>query len=201
MGRRPLVYDITRLVTRIFDRTPNGIDRVDFAMANHFLDPERSDRSGLMITALGPQVLKPRAAREAIDNIRKHWGEDEEPEADEHYLNVVAAIDGSPTATRRVSKGRTGQYAEALAWIRRHGVPVGASLRNFLADGGVYLNVSQFPLEFDRFFPWSHRRPDIDNVFFLHDILPLKRLNIFGPRNTAATCAGSRRSPAVGVRR
>ena len=56
MGRRPLVYDITRLTTRIFNRTPNGIDRVDFALANHFVDAEQSDRSGLMITALGPRV-------------------------------------------------------------------------------------------------------------------------------------------------
>ncbi len=181
MGRRPLVYDITRLVTRIFDRTPNGIDRVDFAMANHFLDPERSDRSGLMITALGPQVLKPRAAREAIDNVRKHWGEDEEPESDEHFLDVAAAIDGAPTAAKRISKGRKGQYADALAWIRRHGIPLGSAPWKFLADGGVYLNVSQFLLERDRLFRWADRRPDIDNVFFLHDILPLETPEYFLP--------------------
>ena len=181
MGRRPLVYDITRLVTRIFNRTPNGIDRVDFAMANHFIDAERSDRSGLMITALGPRVLKPCAAREAIDNIRKHWGEDDDPESDEHFLSVAAAIDGAPAAAKRVSKGRKGQYAEALAWIGRHGVPLGSAPWKFLAGGGTYLNVSQFPLEHDRFFRWTDRRPDIDSVFFVHDILPLETPEYFKP--------------------
>src|SRR5579863_1921385 len=114
MQRRPLVYDISRLISRIFNRTTNGIDRVDFALANHFIDPEQSDRSGLMITVIGPRVLKPIAARQAIENIRKHWGEDDEPEKDAHFLDVIAAIDGSPTASTRVSKGRKGQYADAL---------------------------------------------------------------------------------------
>jgi glycosyltransferase involved in cell wall biosynthesis len=181
MRRRPLVYDITRLITRIFDRTPNGIDRVDFAMANYFIDPKQSDRSGLTLTAIGPRVLKPLAAREAIENIRKHWGEDEDPEADQHFLDVIAAIDGAPTAQKRVSKGRRGQFAEAFAWIRRHGVPLGHGPGEFLANGGTYLNVSQFPLEFDRFFRWSDRRPDIDSVFFLHDLLPLQKPEYFRP--------------------
>jgi glycosyltransferase involved in cell wall biosynthesis len=185
MQRPPLVYDITRLMTRIFSRTPNGIDRVDFAMANYFIDPDRSDRSGLMITALGPRVLKPFAAREAINNIRKHWGEDDEPEADEHFLDVVAAIDGAPTAPKRVSKKRRGQYIEALAWIRRHGVRVGDTPGDFLANGGVYLNGSQFPMQFDRLFRWSYRRPDIDNVFFFHDILPLETPEYFPPSGYA----------------
>ena len=181
MERRPLVYDITRLVLRIFNRTPNGIDRVDFAMANYFIDPQRSDRSGLILTALGPRVLEPLAAREAIDNIRKHWGEDEDADADPHFLDVAAAIDGDTTVARRVTKGRKGQYAEALAWIRRHGVPLGRAPGKYLAEGGVYLNVSQFLLEFDRCFRWSDGRRSIDNVFFLHDILPLETPEYFRP--------------------
>src|SRR5262249_25965488 len=123
MGRRPVVYDLTRLVTRIFNRTPNGIDRVDFALADYFINREDNHRSGLVMTALGPRVLKPLAAREAIDNIRKHWGEDAEPEADEHYLEVIAAINGAPSSRPRISKGRKGQYAEARAWFGRHGFP------------------------------------------------------------------------------
>jgi glycosyltransferase involved in cell wall biosynthesis len=181
MGRRPLVYDITRLVTRIFDRTPNGIDRVDFAMASHFIDLEGGDRSGLMITPLGPRVLGPRAAREALENIRKHWGEDKEPESDQHFLDVVAAIDGAPTVMNRVSKGRKGQYADALAWIGRHGLPLGSRPEDFLANGGVYLNVSQFLLENDALYGWADRRPDIDKVFFVHDLLPLQTPEYFKP--------------------
>ncbi len=181
MPRRPVVYDISRLVSRVFDRTPNGIDRVDFALANHFVDPDAGDRSGMMATPFGPRVVEPRAAREALDNIRKHWGEDAAPETDAHLLEVVAAIDGAPRAAKRISKGRTGQFAEALAWIRRHGLPVGRRPGDFLAKGGVYLNVSQFPVDFDRYFKWTRDRTDIDCVFFLHDVLPIEAPEYFLP--------------------
>ncbi len=181
MGRRPLVYDISRLATRIFDRTPNGIDRVDFSLASHFIDPERSDRTGMIITPFGPRVLKPHAAREALDNIRKHWGEDEEPESDRHFLDVAAAIDGAPTARNPVSKGRKGQYADAFAWIGRHGVPLSTPPEDFLSNGGVYFNVSQFLLERDADYRWADSRPDIDKVFFVHDLLPLQTPEYFKP--------------------
>jgi glycosyltransferase involved in cell wall biosynthesis len=181
MQRRPVVYDISRLVTRVFDRTPNGIDRVDFALANHFVDPNVPARSGMMMTAFGPRVITPGSAREALDNIRKHWGEDAAPETAADFLEVAAAIDGVPRAAKRLSKGRTGQYADALAWIRRHGLPVGRSPRDFLTDGGVYLNVSQFLLEFDPLFGWTLDRPDIDCVFYLHDLLPIEMPEYFKP--------------------
>ena len=182
MRRRPVVYDIARLITRVFDRTPNGIDRVDFALADHFVDPAVEGRSGMMLTALGPRVVAPRAAREALDNIRKHWGEDEAPAKDAHLAAVAAAIDGTPRAPERVSKGRSGQYAEALAWIGRHGFPVGRSPRDFLNQGGVYLNASQFLIEFDPYVRWTRDRPDIDSVFFLHDLLPIEAPEYFLPR-------------------
>ena len=168
-------------MTRIFKRTPNGIDRVDFALANHFIDPERSDRSALMLTAFGPRVLTLRAAREAIDNIRRHWGEDAQLEADRHFFDVVHAIDGAPATSRHVSKGRKGQYAEALSWIARHGFRLGCAPRDFLAKGGVYLNASQFPLQFERLFRWPRQRPNIHEVFFIHDVLPLETPEYFRP--------------------
>ena len=36
--RRPICYDVTRLLTRILNATPNGIDRVDFMRSpSHYL--------------------------------------------------------------------------------------------------------------------------------------------------------------------
>ncbi len=203
MQRRPVAYDISRLVSRVFDRTPNGIDRVDFALASHFVDPDAGDRSGMMVTTFGPRVLEPRAAREALDNIRKHWGEDAPPETDAHLLQVAAAIDGAPRAGKRISKGRTGQFAEALAWIRRHGFPVGRRPADFLAGGGVYFNVSQFPLDFDPYFRWTRDRTDIDCVFFLHDLLPIEAPEYFlpaeRPRHERRLATVARRARAVVV--
>ena len=181
MRRRPVVYDITRLVLRVFSRTPNGIDRVDSAMAQHFLSSDAEDRSGLMMTAFGPRVLTPVGAREAMTNIRKHWGEDAQPDADEHYRAVVASIDGAGDFAPRISKGRKGQYADAGAWIKRHGFPVGQSPRKFLRKGGVYLNVSQFFLEANWYLRWLEGQDQIDPVFFIHDLLPLETPEYFRP--------------------
>ncbi|HLH47888.1 MAG TPA: glycosyltransferase family 1 protein [Roseiarcus sp.] len=174
------MYDITRLVTRVFKRTPNGIDRVDCALAGHFLGGGGAHRSGLMMTALGPRVLKPVAAREAIDNIRKHWGENIEPDSDVDYQAVVAAIDGGAAAVNRISKGRKGQYADAWSWLGRHGFPWGESPRKFLAQGGVYLNISQFLLEANWYLRWIQEQ-HIDAVFFIHDLLPLQMPEYFVP--------------------
>jgi glycosyltransferase involved in cell wall biosynthesis len=181
MGRRPVVYDLTRLLTRMFKSTPNGIDRVDFSMANYFIKSEDSHRSGLVMTVIGPRVLTPLAAREAIDNIRKHWGEDAEPESDEHFRAVVAAIDNRSVAAPRVSKGRRGQYADARAWFGRHGFPLGESPRKFLAQGGAYINVSQFLLESEWYLRWLDDQSHIDGVFFIHDLLPLETPEYFRP--------------------
>ena len=181
MGRRPVVYDITRLVARVFSRTPNGIDRVDFAMAAHFLNSGADNRSGLMMTAIGPRVLTPVAAREAINNIRKHWGEDAEPAKDEHYRAVVAAIDGASAPVSRIAKGRKGQYADARSWLGRHGFPLGRSPRQYLAQGGAYLNVSQFFLEANWYLRWLEGQDQIDAVFFIHDLLPLETPEYFRP--------------------
>jgi|SRR5271166_4504993 len=179
--RRPLVYDITRLVTRIFARTPNGIDRVDYAFADYILSDSEARRSGLMMTPIGPRVIPTRAAREAIDNIRKHWREDADPDSDEGFRAVAAAIDRPLISSLHISIARRGQYADALAWIGRHGIPLGASPGRYLAGGGVYLNVSQFPMGVDRYFRWLDAEPVVDAVFFIHDLLPLETPEFFRP--------------------
>ncbi len=179
--RRPLVYDITRLLTRVFARTPNGIDRVDFSFADYFLRDDQPRRSGLVMTPFGPRVLPPIAAREAIANIRMHWGEEAEPESDEQFTAIAAAIGQSSGPVPKISVARRGQYAEALSWLRRHGLPIGESPAKFLNGSGVYLNVSQFPLGIDGLFRWLDRRPNLDSVFFIHDLLPIETPEYFRP--------------------
>ena len=71
---------------------------------------------------------------------------------------------------------------------------------DFLAKGGVYLNVSQFPVDFERYFSWTRERTDIDCVFFLHDLLPIEAPEYFVPPSARGTCAGSRRSRAARAR-
>ena len=180
--KRPAVYDITRLLTRVFARTPNGIDRVDYSLADYFLRDGDPRRSGLVMTPFGPRVLSAVAAREAIANIRKHWGEEAEPESDEQFLSIAAAIDQTSGPAPKVSVPRRGQFADALSWLRRHGLPIGESPAKFFSgSGGVYLNVSQFPLGIDGFFHWLDRQSNVDGVFFIHDLLPIETPEYFRP--------------------
>lgn len=179
MTRRAIVYDISGLVTRIFNRTPNGIDRVDFSLARHFLFSGGESRSGAVMTPFGLRVLAPQAAREAVNNIRRHWREDAAPDEDALLGAVVAALKEPPGAPQRFSGRRSGQYADAFAWLRRHGAPLGRTPRAFLDQGGAYLNVSQFRIEFDSAMRWLAACPQVDGVFFIHDLLPLETPEYF----------------------
>lgn len=180
MTLSPVLYDITRLFSRVFNRTPNGIDRVDFAYADHFLGA-RGNGYGVLSTPMGPRVFSQTAAREAVDLIRRHWGEEAAPDDDTQLDTVAAAIrDGS--TERRFSKGRAGQFTEALQWIARHGVWLGQAPARLGFDRAAYLNVSQFPLQCDRCLGWLDARPEIAGVFFLHDLLPIQLPEYFRPK-------------------
>jgi hypothetical protein len=74
--RHPLAYDVTRLASRIFSRTPNGIDRVDMAYARHFLDQgEEGDCGVLFLGHLGMRRLERVRAQGVIEQIAVHFGE------------------------------------------------------------------------------------------------------------------------------
>ena len=68
-SKRPVVYDVSRLVTRALNPNPNGIDRVDFALARHFLAQDGGANSALFCSLLGPRVAPAALAAQAIDEI------------------------------------------------------------------------------------------------------------------------------------
>jgi glycosyltransferase involved in cell wall biosynthesis len=189
----PIAYDITRLVTRVLNATPNGIDRVDHALADHFVDPAAEDRFGLIATAvLRPRLFSAAASRAAIDGIAAHWGEENDPTQDPAYLKVTAQLAGSSAAklpvagspllsgsVPRVEQGRSGRIAGILRWCRHYGAPIGRSPEKALPRGTRYLNVSQFPLWISSYFEWLENRPDIKAIFFIHDLLPLEMPEYF----------------------
>lgn len=179
---RPVAYDITRLATRLLNRTPNGIDRIDGAFARHFIDPSRRDRFGLMLSPLGPRIVAPKKARAIVDGIAHHWGENDRPDDDAAYRKIVAWLGAAaPTssATEHIVRGRTGRVRRVVRFIGRNGLPLGPSPAKALPRGAVYLNVSQFPLWVAGYFGWMDRRPDITPVFFIHDLLPLETPEYF----------------------
>jgi glycosyltransferase involved in cell wall biosynthesis len=177
-----IAYDITRLVTRVLNVTPNGIDRIDFALARHFLS--QPDSAGMMATALGPRVLAGDKARGAVEAIGAHWGEEAEPEDDAGYLRVRAELLGTkpPPARRaapRIANGRSGRLLGALHSLGAYGIAIGGSPRTALAQKARYVNVSQFPLWVASYFRWLEDRRDVRAVFFIHDVLPIEMPEYF----------------------
>jgi glycosyltransferase involved in cell wall biosynthesis len=176
-----LAYDITRLVSRLFSVTPNGIDRIDFALAQHFLLGD-GERFGALATGLSPRLFEATASQAAIASIGAHWGEDTDPEDDPGYREVVARIAGETDKfqfagrsrkTSRIISGRADRMRRAAKLFAEHGFSLGSSPSQRLPAGSRYLNVSQFPLWIPHYFDWLRRRRDVRAIFFIHDLLPL----------------------------
>jgi glycosyltransferase involved in cell wall biosynthesis len=187
------VYDITRLVTRLLNRTPNGIDRVDFAFARHMLDQGSPNRFGAIASFTGPRLFAQDASLAAVEGIGQHWGEADDPEKDSGYIQVRARLAGEtppPLAGSKsqVSRRRSGQAQGVFAWVREYGWPIGQSLAAHVPQGAAYLNVSQFPLWISSYFNWLKKRPDVKAVFFIHDLLPIESPEYFRPAEYERHC-------------
>jgi glycosyltransferase involved in cell wall biosynthesis len=173
------------LATRLLSLTPNGIDRIDFALANHFFEDAGTERFGVLLTPLGPRLFAASAARSALKAIGLHWGEDKDPQQDPAYLRVVAALatgasnKASADFAPRVSEGRTGRLAATLQWLSQHGIPIGPSLRKALPNSVRYINVSQFPIWNSAYLGWLEKRRDVKSIFFIHDLLPIEMPEYF----------------------
>ncbi len=182
--RPAITYDITRLVTRVFNVTPNGIDRVDAGFARHYLAADApSERFGTMWTPIGPRMMPVAASRAALDGIAAHWGETRTGDGDPVYAEVVAKLnDVTPSGSKtsvRVARGRSGRVTAVARWIAAHGLPLGRTPERDLPRGARYVNVSQFPLWVPSYFAWLERRRDVKAVFFIHDLLPLQMPEYF----------------------
>jgi hypothetical protein len=176
---RPVAYDITRLTTRVWNRTPNGIDRVDLAYARHFLQPNGAGHSAMLyLRTLGARMLARSGAFEVIEGIDAHLGENDDPDRDPAYQRIRQWLrngaGSSQEAPLRLANARK-RFALGMAdWVYRHGLPVGRSPARHLPEGSIYFNVSQYPLGIGGAFNFLNKRPDIKPVFFIHDLLPLE---------------------------
>jgi hypothetical protein len=183
IATRPVVYDVTRLVTRALNAAPNGIDRVDFALARHFLAPGAGPNAALVCTALGPRIAPAADAYRTIVDIEAYWNELVDPREDAAYERLVAAFDKRLEAKRGVLRVKRsgldiiGENWRAMRrWAFRLGRPIAEAPEN-----AVYFNASQFLLDKAWFVRWLDLRPDVAPVFFAHDLLPIETPEFFRP--------------------
>lgn len=184
-ARSIVIYDVTRIVTRALNAAPNGIDRVDFALARHFLARSAGERGALICTAIGPRLADPDSALETIEGVESLWREDGDAGEDEVYRAVVAALlsNGSTRATMtRVKRSPNLSFLERnwqamRRWAPYLGRPTGEAPR-----GAIYFNVTQFLIDRSWYLRWLTARPDVKPVFFVHDLLPIEAPEFFRAR-------------------
>lgn len=183
MSQRTIVYDLSRLATRVLNRTPNGIDRIDNLLAGHFLD--RTPAWPLLFGLNGPRIGA--NGLDTVRRVRASWGETTDGEAasarnDRILEAIVRALDGAKAAAPFAFRTKTGQRSvPVLASLARHGLmrgrdPVGSAPRD-----AIYLNATHFPVEWRRHMAWLDQRQDMRPVLFVHDVLPVSRPGLFWP--------------------
>jgi glycosyltransferase involved in cell wall biosynthesis len=169
-----VAYDITRLITRVLNETPNGIDRVDLAYALYFLSRDQSASALIHLGPLGHRSFAQSNGLAAVEGILDHFGERASANSPSRLPAIVAWLEGEatkPTSEKRKPKPsvlRVAQY-----YFKHLGI-LGQSPSGILPKNSVYLCVSQYPLSVIGAFDGLQQRKDIRPVFFIHDLLPFQ---------------------------
>ena len=176
---KPVIYDMTRLVTRVTTSTPNGIDRVDLALAKHFAFRSDERMQALIVTIAGPLLVPATVARTIVHRIEAWWQEFDGAHDDMLYDQVVTRLTNPDSGSGRILRRTDGRWSAMLGAIWNYGLRVGRSPARAAPWGAAYINASNFPLEYDWHVRWLRARRDIAPVFFIHDLLPIESPQYF----------------------
>ena len=185
-----IAYDVTRLTSRFLNVTPNGIDRVDMALARNFLSDHDGEASGaVFVPSLGHFGLAREGAVELLGLLDRHFGERGASAPDPSLHQIEAWLRDGDDANRnqpqRIRRARGAIVGAALSWAFRHGSTLGKIARRTLSRGARYVNVSQYPLAREGALDWLGARRDVKPAFFIHDMLPLETPEYFRKREFA----------------
>jgi glycosyltransferase involved in cell wall biosynthesis len=182
-GARPVLFDLTHLVSRLPKRPTSGIDRIDLAYATHFAGD-----------AIGPVAhyglrnphLIPAPEAAALVRLSRSLWDSEETGGGEGFRDVREWLAASP-AEGRPKPRRRGVSADAIAGlVRRLHQARGRLLHDRKLTApyrAIYLNVAQHLFEHPVFFRWIAGRDDLRAVFMIHDLLPLDYPEYFSAPN------------------
>ena len=171
-----IVYDATRLFIGAASRTPRGIDRVDFDYASHLLEIWPGDVFALLPTPWGMRLFDRQRSARALAFLHAHWRERGDADHDPALslvLRRLAGEDPGPSPARRAHGGMRALWQQ-IGMIRATGPSLGASAIHGAPRGAIYLNVGQIGFAAAMTTPWLRRRPDMQAIFLVHDVIPIE---------------------------
>lgn len=163
--KRPVLFDATRLLSRIDRSAPTGIDRVCLAYAEHLLG--RRDLAVTPVRSLRDQLsaVDPRWFAEVVEGLRARWS------GDALRAPAEARLISALTSARR---GRSMVEADQGETRTRRGLsqllrqrPLGDPPRN-----AVYVNVGHSGLDSPRILGALAER-GLARVVLVHDLIPI----------------------------
>lgn len=179
MTKRPILFDATRLLTRIRYDAPTGIDRVDIAYAEHVL-PGSGPNLAVAGTPFGLRVMPKVDAAATITMLAGRWRDDTGTAAGAAALDRVfawlrAVRPASVPPPAIISDGSRsnlpGRAARILRSLKGAGWPAVAQAA---PRDAIYLHTSHIRLDRPGYLSWLDARPDIRPVFFVHDLIPVE---------------------------
>lgn len=165
-----ILYDLSRLTTRVLNPTPNGIDWIDRLYADHFLDDGNTPTYPLLFGPFGPRLFAPGALPNPTAALARQW---DAPAALPDVLVEELLQPVVPgRASVRLDLQRPGRPRRIAGALGAYGLKFGANPRFASPKRAVYINATHYPLEFPRHVAWLEDRPDVKPVFYIHDLLP-----------------------------
>jgi|UniRef100_UPI0035CBF2D6 glycosyltransferase involved in cell wall biosynthesis len=187
---RIIAYDMCRLFIGPNFATPRGIDRVDFAMANHlFADPD-SSHIAILPTPLGIRAYPAPVARALLRHLHGVWRESPDLSEDARLTALVSDMispraDAATLSARRNGLTRTEGVRRSVAMLREIGWHRGRPAVDAVPADSVYVNLGQLGLAVPMFFTWLQKRPDVACALMIHDTIPLDHPELVKPGSVA----------------
>ncbi|HWB47702.1 MAG TPA: glycosyltransferase family 1 protein [Stellaceae bacterium] len=185
-GREMTVaYDVTRLVHRYAVPSPNGIDRIDLALARHFLDRPGTANVGVYLQAVRPSLFETRGVASLLSEMDKNW-RDGPPASRTDYAGIKARLlHGAPgrSAVEAARRDRPSLKRRLAPYRLLQPQALGRFLLAAVPRGAVFVHATHFHKP--HLFRWLAQRPDVKPVFFIHDLLPLQFPEYFAPAHIA----------------
>lgn len=201
-----IVYDVTRIYSRLYKATPNGIDRIDLGLARGIAFDRSIASSGAIFTpTLGYFHLTRAAVEDLVGLLERSLGETLGGDIDPTFHAARDWLIGPPDAPAPIVKPTRATLApglrKAALYSLRHARTIARGARRSTPKGARLINVSQFPLARPGALDWLAARKDVKPVFYVHDLLPLEFPEYFRPieferhtrrmRNVARLAAGA----------